>query len=77
MQRIEFSLILITHIVCMSFRMYRVRQHLLPLTNIEGSEDSDDEDSLEDNNHSFQVRCGEHVQYIGIVGCPCNYNASS
>ena len=30
-------------------------QHLMPLTDIEGSEDSDEESLLGDNNHSFQV----------------------
>jgi len=38
--------------------MYRVRQHLMPLTDIEGSEDSDEESLLEGHNHSFQVRGG-------------------
>ena len=35
-----------------------MRQHLMPLTDIEGSEDSDEESLLEDNNHNFQVRWG-------------------
>ena len=59
----SFPFLLFTSVVTLSavcfvlhdFRIYRVRQHLLPLTDMEGVEDSDD-DSLEGQHYIFDVR---------------------
>ena len=64
------SLHLISCLFVCLFRIYRVRQHLMPLTDIEGSEDSDD-DSLDDHNSSFQVR--NNICILLVIATPSSY----